>query len=588
MNRGGSPCCAPARARSPTPADPSRRATRCARPSICWRPMPSSASRWSPRSPSSPPSGPSSRARRGACSPPSAPGSAGTAPGAAAALTLAMAAERAAAGDHAATETLSDEARDGARAAGDLVLEAAAAAGAADAAHCRLRGEDPAALDRRRHEDRRSRPSSSTRWPTSRSAERLHMLLSLTLARLFSGDPAPAYEAVQRGLGDRAAHRPGVCWRPRSSACAASSRMSSAGSTTRRPTEKRRSRRRSSAATSPSRTGRRSRAAGPRSPAAGLRQRSPMGRARGTCSAPTPGRRRASASPMRGSPRATRRARSPPSRRSGGSARSCGRLTGSRPPMSRCASMLALGRHDDAQAWARRAPGRERRTAQRRVRRGHRARRGERAARRATTRGRRRASLRSGTAAAEARTRPAVGQPLPDAERERARGRRRDRRSAHRGPPRRERARVHAARGAITTPRCACCGVSASAHARSGRPPGRHSRGRRRAAGDADRPRARGRRAARRRRDERSDRAPAASQREHCRETRLARAREAGDELALGRGGAARPRPRRPAPERGGSARPARAPTTRRVHTGRAVADIRHTAQRARRTTVLA
>ena len=124
---------------------------------------------------------------------------AGTAPGAAAVLTLAMAAERAAAGDHAATETLADEARDGARAAGDVVLEAAAAAGAADAAHCRLRGEEPSALaavDAKIAEAGRLVDALAD----DQVAERLHMLLSLTLAHLFSGDPARAHESVERGL----------------------------------------------------------------------------------------------------------------------------------------------------------------------------------------------------------------------------------------------------------------------------------------------------------------------------------------------------------------------------------------------------
>jgi DNA-binding CsgD family transcriptional regulator len=64
----------------------------------------------------------------------------------AAALTLAMAGERSERGDHVATEELAGRALVEARAAGDRVLEAAAAAKAADAAHCRLRGDDPAAL----------------------------------------------------------------------------------------------------------------------------------------------------------------------------------------------------------------------------------------------------------------------------------------------------------------------------------------------------------------------------------------------------------------------------------------------------------
>jgi len=119
--------------------------------------------------------------------------------GATAALTLAMAAERAASGDHAATERLADEARVAARAAGDPIVEAAAAAGAADAAHCRLRGEGPEALA-----DVDARLVVAGRLVGALSdeqvAERLHMLLSLTLAHLSSGSPGPARAAAQRGL----------------------------------------------------------------------------------------------------------------------------------------------------------------------------------------------------------------------------------------------------------------------------------------------------------------------------------------------------------------------------------------------------
>ena len=124
---------------------------------------------------------------------------AATAAGATAALTLAMAAERAARGDHAATERLADEARVAARAAGDRVVEAAAAAGAADAAHCRLRGDDPVALA-----DVDARIVVAGRLVGALSdeqvAERLHMLLSLTLAHLSSGSLEPARAAAQRGL----------------------------------------------------------------------------------------------------------------------------------------------------------------------------------------------------------------------------------------------------------------------------------------------------------------------------------------------------------------------------------------------------
>ena len=114
-------------------------------------------------------------------------------------LTLALAAERAASGDHVATERLADDARIAARSAGDRVLEAAAAAGAADAAHCRLRGDDPAAVaavDAKIAEAGRLAAALSD----EQVARRLHLLLSLTLARLSTGDLRGADEAVGRGL----------------------------------------------------------------------------------------------------------------------------------------------------------------------------------------------------------------------------------------------------------------------------------------------------------------------------------------------------------------------------------------------------
>ena len=120
-------------------------------------------------------------------------------PAALAGLTLALAAERAASGDHVATERLADEARAAARNAGDRVLEAAAAAGAADAAHCRLRGDDPAALaavDAKIADAGRLAAALSD----EQVAQRLHLLLSLTLARLSTGDLRGADEAVGRGL----------------------------------------------------------------------------------------------------------------------------------------------------------------------------------------------------------------------------------------------------------------------------------------------------------------------------------------------------------------------------------------------------
>ena len=114
-------------------------------------------------------------------------------------LTLALAAERAASGDHVATERLADAARVAARSAGDGVLEAAAAAGAADAAHCRLRGDDPAtlaAVDAKIAEAGRLAAALSD----EQVAQRAHLLLSLTLARMSTGDLHGAHEAVARGL----------------------------------------------------------------------------------------------------------------------------------------------------------------------------------------------------------------------------------------------------------------------------------------------------------------------------------------------------------------------------------------------------
>jgi len=120
-------------------------------------------------------------------------------PGLAAALTLALAAERAEYGDHPVSERLANEARAGARAAGDRVLEAAAAATAADAANCRLRGEDPAALDA--IDDTIAEAVAVVAALTDAEvAERLYMLLSLTIARFFAGDLRGAREAVERGL----------------------------------------------------------------------------------------------------------------------------------------------------------------------------------------------------------------------------------------------------------------------------------------------------------------------------------------------------------------------------------------------------
>jgi ATP/maltotriose-dependent transcriptional regulator MalT len=114
-------------------------------------------------------------------------------------LTFAMARERAACGDHDAAEALAEEAGAGARAAGDRVLEAAAAATAADAAHCRLRRDDPAALAA---VDRKIAEAGALvdDLPDEQVAERLQVFLWLFMARYFTGGFPAAREAVARGL----------------------------------------------------------------------------------------------------------------------------------------------------------------------------------------------------------------------------------------------------------------------------------------------------------------------------------------------------------------------------------------------------
>jgi DNA-binding CsgD family transcriptional regulator len=117
-----------------------------------------------------------------------------------AALNLALAGERAEYGDHAACEALADRARAEARAAGDRPLEAAAAGRAADAAHCRLRGEDPdalAAVDAKLAEAQELIDD----LPDDQAAQRLAMLVSLGIALTFTGRFAAARAAAERGLG---------------------------------------------------------------------------------------------------------------------------------------------------------------------------------------------------------------------------------------------------------------------------------------------------------------------------------------------------------------------------------------------------
>ena len=113
-----------------------------------------------------------------------------------------MARERAACGDHDAAEALAGEARDAARAAGDRVLEAAAAVTVADAAHCRLRRDDPAALA---GVDRKIAEAGALvdALPDEEVAERLQMLLWLFIVPLFHGRPR------RRPRGGRARPRGG-------------------------------------------------------------------------------------------------------------------------------------------------------------------------------------------------------------------------------------------------------------------------------------------------------------------------------------------------------------------------------------------
>jgi ATP/maltotriose-dependent transcriptional regulator MalT len=121
-------------------------------------------------------------------------------PGLRAALTLAMAGERAEDGDHAASEALADQAAAEARAAGDRTLEAAAAGRAADAAHCRLRGADPEALAA---VDAKIAVACELveALPNDQAAQRLSMLVSLGIARMFTGHFRAARAAAERGLG---------------------------------------------------------------------------------------------------------------------------------------------------------------------------------------------------------------------------------------------------------------------------------------------------------------------------------------------------------------------------------------------------
>jgi len=116
-----------------------------------------------------------------------------------AALTFALARERATRADHEGAARLAAEARAAARAAGDRVLEAAAAVQEADAAHCRLRRDDPvalAAVDRTIAEAEALVGALSD----AEAAQRVQMLFWLSVARLFTGSFPAARRAAERGL----------------------------------------------------------------------------------------------------------------------------------------------------------------------------------------------------------------------------------------------------------------------------------------------------------------------------------------------------------------------------------------------------
>jgi DNA-binding CsgD family transcriptional regulator len=131
------------------------------------------------------------------------------APGPKAALTLAMARERAEHGDRPAALALAEEARGLARVAGDRALEADAAVAVADAAHCRLRRDDPRALA---DVDRRIAEAGALvdGLGDEAVAPRLQMLLWLGVARLFTGRFPAGHAAADRGLRVARATRQGV------------------------------------------------------------------------------------------------------------------------------------------------------------------------------------------------------------------------------------------------------------------------------------------------------------------------------------------------------------------------------------------
>lgn len=122
-----------------------------------------------------------------------------TAPRHVAALTLAMARVRGAAGEHTAAEALATEALLKARLGGDVVLEADAAAHLADASHCALRRDDGEALAivDRRISDAQALVEA---LPQAAVAERPQVLLWVGVARMFTGGYAAAAAYADRGL----------------------------------------------------------------------------------------------------------------------------------------------------------------------------------------------------------------------------------------------------------------------------------------------------------------------------------------------------------------------------------------------------
>jgi DNA-binding CsgD family transcriptional regulator len=112
-------------------------------------------------------------------------------------LTLELATERESCGDYEAVGTLADEARAAAQEAGDPVLEAAAAAQAADAATAQLHGVDEAAVAKaERLLDQAEALVDAL--PDEALTERLETLLSLATSQLHSDRSAGP--AAERGL----------------------------------------------------------------------------------------------------------------------------------------------------------------------------------------------------------------------------------------------------------------------------------------------------------------------------------------------------------------------------------------------------